>query len=64
MAFLMLKIKDVFLPLLAVMEHRMLKEAKQAWQHGQQYVPLSHVSSQMNPMLYPGMHIHLTHIFF
>ncbi|RVE74347.1 hypothetical protein OJAV_G00021120 [Oryzias javanicus] len=38
----------------AIMEHRMLKEAKQAWQHGQPYVPLSHVSSQMNPMLYPG----------
>uniref|UniRef100_A0A3P9MKT4 Immunoglobulin-like domain-containing receptor 1 n=1 Tax=Oryzias latipes TaxID=8090 RepID=A0A3P9MKT4_ORYLA len=38
----------------AMMEHRMMKEAKQAWQNGQVYMPLSHVSSQMNPTLYGG----------
>uniref|UniRef100_M3ZI66 Immunoglobulin-like domain containing receptor 1a n=1 Tax=Xiphophorus maculatus TaxID=8083 RepID=M3ZI66_XIPMA len=42
----------------AVMQHRMMKEAQRAmapWMNGQQvYAPLSHVSSQMNPALYPG----------
>lgn len=42
----------------AVMQHRMMKEAQRAmspWMNGQQiYAPLSHMSSQMNPALYPG----------
>lgn len=41
-----------------VMQHRMMKEAKRAmnpWLGGQPiYAPLSHASSQMNPMLYAG----------
>uniref|UniRef100_A0A096MGV4 Immunoglobulin-like domain containing receptor 1a n=1 Tax=Poecilia formosa TaxID=48698 RepID=A0A096MGV4_POEFO len=42
----------------AVMQHRMMKEAQRAmtpWLNGQPvYAPLSQVSSQMNPALYPG----------
>lgn len=42
----------------AVMQHRMMKEAKRAmapWLHGQPvYAPMSNGSSQANPMLYPG----------
>uniref|UniRef100_A0A3P8UE52 Immunoglobulin-like domain containing receptor 1a n=1 Tax=Cynoglossus semilaevis TaxID=244447 RepID=A0A3P8UE52_CYNSE len=42
----------------AVMQHRMMKEAQRAmnpWLGGQPvYAPMSHVSSQMNPLLYPG----------
>ncbi|MEQ2244958.1 hypothetical protein ILYODFUR_022582 [Ilyodon furcidens] len=42
----------------AVMQHRMMKEAQRAmapWMGGQPvYAPMSHVSSQMNPVLYAG----------
>uniref|UniRef100_H3BZG3 Immunoglobulin-like domain containing receptor 1a n=1 Tax=Tetraodon nigroviridis TaxID=99883 RepID=H3BZG3_TETNG len=42
----------------AVMQHRMIKEAQRAmvpWMGGQPvYGPLSHASSQMNPLLYSG----------
>ncbi|XP_075996399.1 immunoglobulin-like domain-containing receptor 1 [Genypterus blacodes] len=42
----------------AVMQHRMMKEAQKAmapWMGGQPvYGPLSHASTPMNPMLYPG----------
>ncbi|XP_041790662.1 immunoglobulin-like domain-containing receptor 1 [Chelmon rostratus] len=42
----------------AVMQHRMMKEAQRAmapWLGGQPvYGPMSHASSQMNPLLYPG----------
>lgn len=60
---LLQKIKGFILSLLAMMEHRMMKEAKQAWQNGQVYMPLSHVSSQMNPALYGGIYIRLTHLY-
>uniref|UniRef100_A0A3Q0R0E7 Immunoglobulin-like domain containing receptor 1a n=1 Tax=Amphilophus citrinellus TaxID=61819 RepID=A0A3Q0R0E7_AMPCI len=46
-----------------VMQHRMMKEAKRAmnpWLGGQPiYAPLSHASTQMNPMLYAGNSIPL-----
>lgn len=49
-------------PLSAVMQHRMMKEAQRAmapWLGGQPvYGPMSHASSQMNPLLYPGTHTH------
>ncbi|XP_035015191.1 immunoglobulin-like domain-containing receptor 1a isoform X2 [Hippoglossus stenolepis] len=39
----------------AVMEHRMMKQAQMSWMGGQPvYGPMSHASSQMNPLLYPG----------
>ncbi|XP_042349121.1 immunoglobulin-like domain-containing receptor 1 [Plectropomus leopardus] len=42
----------------AVMQHRMMKEAQRAmapWVGGQPvYAPMTHASSQMNPLLYPG----------
>lgn len=42
----------------AVMQHRMMKEAQRAmapWMGGQPvYNPMSHASSQMNPLLYSG----------
>lgn len=41
----------------AVMQHRMMKQAMNAWNNGQIYAPLSNASSQayqMNPMLYAG----------
>ncbi|XP_035538063.1 immunoglobulin-like domain-containing receptor 1 [Morone saxatilis] len=42
----------------AVMQHRMIKEAQRAmapWMGGQPvYAPMSHASSQMNPLLYSG----------
>ncbi|XP_049905163.1 immunoglobulin-like domain-containing receptor 1 [Epinephelus moara] len=42
----------------AVMQHRMMKEAQRAmapWAGGQPiYAPMTHASSQMNPLLYPG----------
>ncbi|XP_060924830.1 immunoglobulin-like domain-containing receptor 1 [Limanda limanda] len=39
----------------AVMQHRMMKQAQRDWMGGQpQYGPMSHASSQMNPMLYAG----------
>ncbi|XP_027137675.1 immunoglobulin-like domain-containing receptor 1 isoform X1 [Larimichthys crocea] len=42
----------------AVMQHRMMKQAQQAmnpWLGGQPvYAPMTHASSQMNPMLYGG----------
>ncbi|KAM9765997.1 immunoglobulin-like domain-containing receptor 1 isoform 1-T1 [Menidia menidia] len=42
----------------AVMQHRMMKEAQRAmapWLGGQPvYAPMSHASTQMNPMLYSG----------
>ncbi|KAG7482568.1 Immunoglobulin-like domain-containing receptor 1 [Solea senegalensis] len=42
----------------AVMQHRMMKQAQRAmtpWMGGQPvYGPMSHASSQMNPLLYPG----------
>ncbi len=48
--------------LLAVMQHRMLKEAQRAmapWMGGQPvYGPISNASTQMNPLLYAGTHTH------
>lgn len=48
--------------LAAVMQHRMMKEAQRAmapWVGGQPiYGPMSHASSQMNPLLYSGAHMH------
>lgn len=42
----------------AVMQHRMMKDAQKAmapWMGGQpMYAPMSHASSQMNPLLYAG----------
>lgn len=42
------------------MQHRMMKEAQRAmapWMGGQPvYGPISHASTQMNPLLYSGMY--------
>lgn len=44
------------------MQHRMMKQAQQAmnpWLGGQPvYAPMTHASSQMNPMLYGGTDMH------
>lgn len=59
MDYIWVSVDELFCPHLpAVMQHRMMKEAQRAmnpWLGGQPvYAPMSHVSSQMNPLLYPG----------